>query len=64
ILYRRELASLLRRRDKKLAQWAAKYPGQNPLADERLEILSSVAVNLPKTLGRLRRQLGVADNEP
>lgn len=64
ILYRRELAALLGRRDKKLGRWAAKYPGHAPLADERLEIPSSVTLDLPKTLGQLRRQLGVADNEP
>ncbi len=64
ILYRRELASLLRRRDKTLLRWAAKYPEQDLFADERLEILSSVTIDLPKTLGQLRRQLGVADDEP
>lgn len=64
ILFRHELTALLHRRDEKLARWAAKYPGQNPLADERLEILSSFRIDLPKTLGRLRRQLGVVDDEP
>ena len=56
ILYRREIAALLLRRDKRLARHAAASQAE-ALADETLEILSRARINLPRTLARLRQSL-------
>ena len=55
-LYRREIAALLRRRDKHLARHAAASQAE-ALADETLEILSRARIDLPRTLARLRQSL-------
>ncbi|NNM56819.1 DUF6969 family protein [Acidocella sp.] len=55
-LYRREIAALLRRRDKRLARHAAASQAE-ALADETLEILSRARIDLPRTLVRLRQSL-------
>ncbi len=61
VLYRREIAALLRRRDARLARHAAAIAPADPLADERLEILSTARLNLPATLARLRAKLALTD---
>jgi hypothetical protein len=61
VLYRREIAALLRRRDARLARHAATIAPADPLADERLEILSTARLNLPATLARLRAKLALTD---
>ena len=61
VLYRREIAALLRRRDARLARYAATIAPADPLQDERLEILSTVRINMPATLARLRAKLALSD---
>lgn len=60
VLYRREIAALLRRRDKRLARHAAASQA-DALADETLEILSRARINLPGTLARLRQSLNLPE---
>ncbi|MBU6418751.1 MAG: hypothetical protein KGQ79_03390 [Proteobacteria bacterium] len=61
VLYRREIAALLRRRDARLARYAATIAPADPLQDERLEVLSTARINLPVTLARLRARLALTD---
>ncbi|CAG4907468.1 unnamed protein product, partial [Acidocella sp. C78] len=56
-LYRPQIAALLRRRDRRLARHAARIAPLDPKTDERLEILSSMRIDLPATLARLRDRL-------
>ncbi|OYW08315.1 MAG: hypothetical protein B7Z59_10235 [Acidiphilium sp. 37-67-22] len=56
-LYRPQLAALLRRRDRRLALHAARIAPRDPKADEGLEILSTMRIDLPATLARLRARL-------
>jgi hypothetical protein len=61
MLYRRQIAALLRRRDARLARHAAAIAPDDPLEDERLEVLSTARINLPATLARLRARLARTD---
>ncbi len=61
VLYRPEIAALLRRRDARLARHGAQIAPADPLADERLDILSTARIDLPAKLARLRDKLALSD---
>ena len=61
VLYRSQIAALLRRRDVRLARHATAIAPDDPLEDERLEVLSTARINLPARLERLRARLALTD---
>ncbi len=57
VLYRQAIVALLRRRDRKIAAWASRHPGENAFEDREIEVLSTAQLNLERTLADLRERL-------
>lgn len=57
VLYRQAIVALLRKRDRKIAAWARKHPGEDAFEDREIEVLSTAQLNLERTLADLCERL-------
>ena len=56
-LFRPEIETLLRRRDRRLADWRRRHPGVDALSDRRLATLSETAISIDARIEELTRSL-------
>ncbi len=59
-LFRPEIERLLHARDEELAAWRSAHPGEDPLADHGLEILSELTVSVPAQRDAVARAIARA----
>lgn len=58
-LFRPEIEALLRRRDRRLAEWRRRHPGVDALAARQLDTLSEIAISTDARIDELRRALAL-----
>lgn len=59
VLYRPEIAALLRERDAAVARWQAQHPDRPALEDHGLEVTSRRDIDLQAKLAEVRRAIGL-----
>lgn len=57
VLFRPQMVALLQARDRAVAQWAARHPGEDVFEDRRLEVTSQMPISISAQIDRVDRLL-------
>jgi hypothetical protein len=60
-LFRPEIAELLRKRDRAVADWAARHPGEDVYEDRRLEVTSQLKISIDDQIRAVEQALAQTD---